>query len=103
MRYWVRLAVVACAALAMTACKGGVDDLIIEGKTAFVFNPDDRLSIYSCLKRIFDTPDLARQIAAGAQEHLRRNHHVSAMVASTLALYHEATRPTQTKPEISAA
>jgi glycosyltransferase involved in cell wall biosynthesis len=91
------------AGSAVAACKGGVDDLIIDGKTAFVFNPDDRLSIYNCLKRIFDTPDLARQIAAGAQDYLRRNHHVSAMVSSTLALYHKAARPQQAKTESSAA
>lgn len=87
----------------VAACKGGVDDLIIEEKTAFVFNPDDRLSIYNCLKRIFDTPDLARQIAEGARQHLRRNHHVSAMVTSTLALYRQAAQPQQPKTESSAA
>ena len=73
--------------------KGGVDDLIIEGKTAFVFNPDDQLSIYNCLKRIFDSQLEARQIAYEAQQHLRQSHHVSDMVGSTLALYRKAAGP----------
>ena len=87
----------------VAASKGGVDDLIIEDKTAFVFNPDDQLSIFNCLKRIFDTRELARHIAANAQQNLLQNHHVSAMVASMLALYRQAARPPQPQTESSAA
>jgi glycosyltransferase involved in cell wall biosynthesis len=79
------------AGACVAACKGGVDDLIIDGSTAVVFNPNDQLSIYIALKRLLDAPDYTRQIAAQAQEYLRRNHHVSAMVASTLQLYREAS------------
>jgi glycosyltransferase involved in cell wall biosynthesis len=82
---------------AVAACKGGVDDLILEDKTAVVFNPDDQLTIYSALKRLLDSPDFARQIAAQAQEYLRQNHHVSAMVASTLQLYREALQKIESK------
>jgi glycosyltransferase involved in cell wall biosynthesis len=81
-----------CAA----ACKGGVDDLIIDGSTAVVFNPDDQLSIYGALKRLLDAPDYARQIAAQAQTFLRQNHHVSTMVTSTLQLYREASAKNRT-------
>jgi glycosyltransferase involved in cell wall biosynthesis len=76
----------------VAACIGGVDDLIIEGKTALTFNPDDQLSIYNCLKRIFDAPLEARQIAYEAQQHLRQSHHVSDMVASTLSLYRQTAQ-----------
>ena len=76
----------------VVACKGGVDDLVIEGKTALTFNPDDQLSIYNTLKRIFDSPLEARQIAYEAQQHLRQNHHVSVMVASTLSLYRQTAQ-----------
>jgi hypothetical protein len=71
----------------VAGCTGGVDDPIIEDKTALVFNPDDQLSIYNTLKRIFDSRETARKIAAEAQEYLRQNHHVSVMVGSTLNLY----------------
>lgn len=75
---------------AVVASKGGVDDLIIEDKTAFIFNPDDKLSIYNCLKHLFDRPDEARRLAESAQQYLRQNHHVSGMVSATISLYRQA-------------
>lgn len=75
---------------AVAACKGGVDDLIIEGKTAVVFDPDDELSIYDCLRQLFDRQELARQIAKSAQEYLRENYSVSKMIAAILQVYREA-------------
>jgi glycosyltransferase involved in cell wall biosynthesis len=87
----------------VVACTGGVDDLIIEGKTALTFNPDDQLSIYNCLKRIFDAYLEARQIAYQAQQHLRQSHHVSDMVASTLSLYRKTTQSHQPQNKSSAA
>ena len=75
---------------AVAASKGGVDDLIIEDKTALTFNPDDQLSIYNCLKRLFDRPDEARRLAESAQQHLRQNHHVSGMVSAVISLYRQA-------------
>ena len=75
---------------AVAGCRGGVDDLIIEGKTAVVFEPDDELSIRRSLQELFDRRELARQLAKGAQEYLRENHTVSKMVADTLRTYGEA-------------
>ena len=80
----------------VAASKGGVDDLIIDEKTAIVFNPDDQLSVYNCLKRIFDARETARKIAADAQQFLRQNHYVSDMVGSTIQLYRQAVKSTQT-------
>jgi glycosyltransferase involved in cell wall biosynthesis len=77
---------------AVAACKGGVDDLIIEEQTAIAFDPDDELSIYSSLQRLFDRRELARKIAGGAQEYLRENHTVSNMITSTLRTYREAVQ-----------
>ena len=78
--------------MAVAACKGGVDDLIIEEQTAVVFDPGDELSIYSSLQRLFDRRELARQIAGGAQEYLRENHTVSNMITSTLRTYRDAVQ-----------
>ena len=75
---------------AVAGCKGGVDDLIIEGKTAVTFDPDDELSIRGSLKRLFDRRELARQLARGAQEYLRENYSVSKMSAGILRTYQEA-------------
>jgi len=75
---------------AVAACKGGVDDLIIEEQTAVVFDPLDEHSIIRCLQRLLDRRELARQIARGAQAYLRENHSVSNMISSTLRTYREA-------------
>jgi len=72
---------------AVASCKGGVDDLIVEDKTAVVFDADDELSIYDCLRRLFDRKEFARQIAKFAQQKLKENHKVSKMVSVTLAAY----------------
>ncbi len=75
---------------AVAGCKGGVDDLIIEGQTAAVFDPDDELSIYGCLQRLLDSRETAQQIAKGAQEYIRENHTVSKMVGEILRTYRQA-------------
>lgn len=75
---------------AVAACRGGVDDLIIDGKTAVVFDPDDELSIYGSLQRLFDRREWARQLAKGAQEYLRQNHTVSKMISATRQAYRNA-------------
>lgn len=74
----------------VASCKGGVDDMVIEGKTAVVFDPYDELSIKQNLQRLLDRRELARQIAKGAQEYLKRCHSVSNMIASTLRAYQGA-------------
>jgi glycosyltransferase involved in cell wall biosynthesis len=75
---------------AVAGCKGGVDDLIIEDKTAVVFDPADELSIYSTLKRLFDRRELAQQIAKAAQQHISENYTVSNMISSTIQAYRDA-------------
>jgi glycosyltransferase involved in cell wall biosynthesis len=75
---------------AVAACKGGVDDLIIEDETAVVFDPDDELSIHRTLKRLFDTREYAQQLARQAQQYLKENHAVSQMVSSILQTYRDA-------------
>ena len=74
---------------AIAACRGGVDDLIIDGETAVIFDPHDPLSVKACLKKLLDNRDFARQIARSAQQYLRKNHTVSKMVSAFLATYNE--------------
>ncbi|HUT31342.1 MAG TPA: glycosyltransferase family 4 protein [Sedimentisphaerales bacterium] len=75
---------------AVAACRGGVDDLIIDGQTGVVFDPNDELSIYASLQRLFERPEFARQLARGAQQYVRENHSVSKMVSDILQVYHDA-------------
>ena len=74
----------------VAACKGGVDDLVIEEQTSVVFDPLDEQSIIRCLQRLLDRRELASQIARGAQAYLRENHSVSNMISSILQTYREA-------------
>jgi len=75
---------------AVAACAGGVDDLIIQDKTAVLFDPADELSIAGALQRLLGRRELARKIALAAQEHLRNNYSVSSMIAATLQTYQNA-------------
>ena len=75
---------------AVASCTGGVDDLIIDEQTAVTFDPTDEISIYDCLKRLFDNRNEARKIAKNGQKHLKKNHSVSAMVSATLQNYQDA-------------
>jgi glycosyltransferase involved in cell wall biosynthesis len=75
---------------AVAACRGGVDDLIIENQTAVVFNPDDEISIKNTLQALFDKREFARKIAQGAQNYLRENYTASKMISATLQTYYDA-------------
>jgi len=78
--------------MAVAACRGGVDDLLIDDQTAVLFEPDDELSVYSCLHRLLDKREFARQIAQAAQSHVRAHHSVSKMVTSLIQTYRNAER-----------
>ncbi len=74
----------------IAACRGGVDDLIIEDKTAVVFDPNDTLSIKGSLQRLLDRPEFSRKIAKTAQQYLRENYTVSNMISATIQTYRKA-------------
>jgi glycosyltransferase involved in cell wall biosynthesis len=74
---------------AVAACKGAVDDLIIEDQTAVVFNPNDEVSIMRTLKRLLDRREFARQIAGSAKEYIRQNYTVSGMISAIFEVYRE--------------
>ena len=76
----------------IAACRGGVDDLIIEDQTSVVFDPNDQLSIYGCLQRLLDRPEFARKIAQTAQNYLRENYKVSNMISATIQTYRKAQK-----------
>ncbi|MBN2312321.1 MAG: glycosyltransferase [Sedimentisphaerales bacterium] len=78
------------AGAAVAACKGGVDDLIIEDQTAAVFNPDDETSILRTLRRLLDRRELTRQMAETAQNYVRHNHSMSKMISSMIQVYRTA-------------
>lgn len=76
--------------MAVAACRGGVDDLIMEDETAVVFDPKDELSLMRALQRLLGRRDFARSIAERAQEHIRRNHSVGGMISRIIEAYQQA-------------
>jgi glycosyltransferase involved in cell wall biosynthesis len=74
----------------VAACRVGVDDLIVEGRTALVFNPNDDLSILRTLQHLLDKREVAHQMADNALTYLRENHSVSRMVSDTIQVCREA-------------
>ena len=78
--------------MAVASCKGGVDDLIIEDRTAVLFNPDDHLSIYATLQQLLDDRTGAQQLAISAQSYLRQHHRVSKMMTGIITAYRNAVR-----------
>lgn len=76
--------------MAVAACRGGVDDLIIEDETAVLFDPKDELSLMRALQRLLGKRDFARSLAEKAQEHVRRNHSVGRMISRIMETYQQA-------------
>lgn len=75
---------------AVAGCKGGVDDLLVEDRTAVIFDPKDELSILRCLQKLLGKREFAREIARNAQEYLRENHAADNMISATIQVYHDA-------------
>ncbi len=71
----------------VVSCKGGVDDIVIENETAFTFEEDDELSLYSTIRDILNDKIKARKIAADAQHFVRANFSVSKMAEKLIELY----------------
>ncbi|HIJ72357.1 MAG TPA: glycosyltransferase family 4 protein [Planctomycetes bacterium] len=89
-RFNPRLLEAMSVGMAVAACRGGVDDLLIEDKTAVLFDPEDELGIYSSLQKLLDKREFARRIANAAQSHIREHHSVSKMIELLIKTYRTA-------------
>jgi glycosyltransferase involved in cell wall biosynthesis len=75
---------------AVAACKGGVDDLIIEGETSLTFDCQDELSIRRTLQKLLNSRDFSRKLATEARDYISKNHSVTNMVTATVTQYRQA-------------
>jgi glycosyltransferase involved in cell wall biosynthesis len=75
------------AGMAIVAARGSIDDALIDDQTALLFDTasPDQLTIQ--LSQLLEHRDMARQLAARAQEHVRQHHQPSAMVSAIAQLY----------------
>lgn len=73
--------------LAIAGAPDPAGGLLQDGKTALWLEPNNELSIYTALKKLLSRPELARQLAAAAQDYVRRHHPVSRMIEQLIELY----------------
>jgi len=78
------------AGMAITASRGGVEDILVEDETAVFFESEDELSIYNSLQKLMDKREFARSLAQHSQQRLRQQHSVSKMVDSVISIYRNA-------------
>jgi len=78
--------------VAVVACPGGVDDLIVPNQTALVFEPDSERGLRDSLARLLADHSFARRLASTAQTYVAGRYPVGGMVAATLEAYTEAQR-----------
>ncbi|MBN1787985.1 MAG: glycosyltransferase family 4 protein [Sedimentisphaerales bacterium] len=80
----------AAAGSVIVTDRNNADNFLQSNTTSVFFDNNDELSIYSALQRLIDDKDWARSIASNAQNYLRTNNTVSAMVNKLLEIYKSA-------------
>jgi len=65
----------------------GLTDIIQDGKTGLLVPPGDVQSLSAAVSRLINAPDFARRLAQAAQEHVRRNFSLKAIVLAHTHLY----------------
>lgn len=75
--------------LAVAGCEELSSSLMQDRQTACVWNKEDELSIYGCLKKMLGQRAETRQMALNGQAHLRQHNSVSRMVDKLMDTYVE--------------
>lgn len=66
---------------------GGIENVVLPGRTAFLSESGDRASLQEQLMRLVEDADLRRAMGAGGWEHVQERFHYTRLVADTEALY----------------
>ncbi len=77
--------------LAVIAPAGGVDDFIVEGQNAEVFDSDNPLSLRNALEKLISQHDMARKLATNARQYVEDTYDVTGMNDSLMRLYTDAS------------
>jgi len=76
--------------LAVAACEGSLDDMLITRQTAVFFDSSDELNIFEVLGSLLTDREMACSMAKAGQEYLRRHHTVSRMTSALIQTYQAA-------------
>ncbi|MBI5024009.1 MAG: glycosyltransferase family 4 protein [Candidatus Omnitrophica bacterium] len=66
---------------------GGIPSLIEEGKTGFLVEPEDPVSLGQTIRMVLRDPDRLARVANAGREFIRTDHSADLMVEKTLTLY----------------
>lgn len=66
---------------------GGNTELVEHGRTGLLCDPADAQSIAAAIRRLFDDPELRRQLGRSTREKVVRDYSMDGMVARTMAIH----------------
>ena len=72
---------------AVTTRVGGIADIVEDGRTGFVLEPDDLDGLTRALGRLLDAPGLAAQLGAAAHDRFSAHHRPEVMARGIEAVY----------------
>jgi len=68
---------------------GGIPSLIDDGKTGYLFEPEDSDALAETIIKIHENKNRLKEIGAAGRESIRQKYSAQRMVEQTLALYQE--------------
>lgn len=66
---------------------GGIENVVLPGRTAFLSESGDRAGLEAQLMRLVEDAELRRAMGGGGWEHVQQRYHYTRLVADTAALY----------------
>lgn len=78
------------ADVAIASAENPIHDMLINDQTAYIFDPEDKIDTYNCIKEMLDTKEKTRQLAENARQYIANNHSVSQMIEKTIDVYSES-------------
>lgn len=66
---------------------GGNTELVEHGRTGLLCDPTDPHSVAAAIQRLFDDPDLRRQLGRSTREKVVRDYSMEGMVTRTMAIH----------------
>lgn len=66
---------------------GGIPDVVEDGKTGLLFEPEDAADLAQKIKSVMDTPDLAERMGNAARRRAKERYSLTGMIDQYMRLY----------------
>ena len=73
----------------VTTMAGGIEDVVIDGKTGIIVPPADTVSLYHAMKTILVNDDLAKKLGMAGRKRVKENFTWDIVAKRTLEVYKE--------------